>query len=204
MRLHTDNLERMRKRGMDLADEEGTPIDLHAIGKPTTLKTYVSALVCLLREMPEHARLLKRYRKHLSQLSDHTDKSYDGSTLNARQQANWIDWEAIVRRRQELSERTKRTDADASTMHDHLLLVMYFVMAPARNNDCEMEIVRDKKRVPRSRNFYIVNTDGQDIMVLNCYKTSKHHGQRRVKVPKYVHSVVKDCLEKLPRRYLFA
>ena len=67
-----------------------------------------------------------------------------------------------------------------------------------------MEIVRDRKRVPRANNFYIVNRDGQDIMVINPYKTSKHHGQRRVKVPEQVQSVVRDSLEKLPRKYLFA
>lgn len=51
MRLHSDNLERMRKRWLDLADVDGTLVDLHAIGKPTTVKTYVSAIVCLLREI---------------------------------------------------------------------------------------------------------------------------------------------------------
>ncbi len=73
-----------------------------------------------------------------------------------------------------------------------------------RNDYCEMEIVRDRKRVPRTNKFYIVNAEGQDIMVINRYKTAKHHGQRRVKLPDQVQSVVRDSLEKLPRKYLFA
>ena len=67
-----------------------------------------------------------------------------------------------------------------------------------------MEIVKDRTRVPRPKNFYIVDADSQDIMVLNRYKTSKHHGHGRFKVPEQVQPVVRDSLEKLPRKYLFA
>ena len=68
-----------------------------------------------------------------------------------------------------------------------------------------MEIVRDRTRVPRPKNFYIVNADSQDIMVLNRYKTSsRHHGQGQFKVPEQVQPVVRDSLEKLPRKFTFA
>ena len=150
------------------------------------------------------SELLKRYRKHLSDMSDHIDKSYDGSTLTEHQQANWIRWEDILERKRELGEQAERADADPSAIYGHLLLVMYLVIPPGRNDYREMEIVRDRKRVPRSSNYYIVNRDGQDIMVLNRYKTAKCHGQRRIKVPEQVQSVVCDSLERLPRKYSFS
>ena len=58
--------------------------------------------------------------------------------------------------------------------------------------------------MPRAKNFYVVNADSQDIMVLNRYKTSGHHGQGQFKVPEQVQLVVRDSLEKVPRKYTFA
>ena len=52
-----------------------------------------------------------------------------------------------------------------------------------RNDYSAMEVMRDKKRVPRSGSYYIVNSEGHDVMVLNCYKMAKHYGQKRVRVP---------------------
>ena len=67
--LEPDQAHRLRKRGVDVGDVDGTLIDLHSAGKPSTVKTYVRAIVCLLWEMPEQEGLLKEYRKHLSQPS---------------------------------------------------------------------------------------------------------------------------------------
>ena len=130
IRLHADNLERVRKRGLDVSDVDGTLVDLHAAGKPSTVKTYVSALVCMLREMPGHEGLLKEYRKHLRDLSDYIDKGYDGSTLTERQKENWIGWEDIVERRREL-DAAVQGEHGAAIMYDHLLLTMYSVLPPA-------------------------------------------------------------------------
>ncbi|CAL5225325.1 g8128 [Coccomyxa viridis] len=180
IRLHTDNLERVRRRGLDVSDVDGTLVDLHAAGKPSTVKT-----------------------KHLRDLSEHIDRGYDGSTLTDRQKENWIGWDDIIGRRRELDAAVEG-DHGAGTMYDHLLLTMYSVLPPARNDYCGMEVVRDRKRVPRNSNYYIVNNGGQDVMVLNKYKTSKHYGQRRVSVPEQVQDVVRKSLDRVPRKYLFA
>ena len=73
-----------------------------------------------------------------------------------------------------------------------------------RDNYSAMEVVRDRKRVPRSGNYYIVNSEGHDVMVLNRYKTAKHYGQKRVRVPEQVQSVVRASLDRVPRKYLFS
>lgn len=91
------------------------------------MKTYVSALVCLLQEMPGQEKLLKGYRKHLSQLSRRIDEGYDGSTLTERQKENWIGWEDIMSRREELE---REAGTSPAAMYDHLLLMLYSVMPP--------------------------------------------------------------------------
>ena len=127
LRLHLDNLERLRKRDLDVGDVDSTLVDLRASGKPTTVKTYVSALFCLLREMPGQEKLLKGYRKHLSQLSQRIDEGYGGSNLTERQKGNWIAWEDIMSRREELEREAERSPA---AMYDQLPLTLYSVMPP--------------------------------------------------------------------------
>ena len=77
-------------------------------------------------------------------------------------------------------------------------------MVTQRNDYCSMEIVRDKKRVPRANNYYILQKDGQDVMVLNRYKTAKHYGQKRVKVPEQVQSTIRASLDRFQRKYMFS
>ena len=97
-------------------------MDLHQTGKPTMVKTSVSALVSGAK-----GACITPSRAFSARAPPSADRGYNGSILTERERENWMDWDDIVSRRKELE---KEAESSTAAMYDHPLLTLYSVMPP--------------------------------------------------------------------------
>lgn len=141
--------------------------------------------------------------------------------LNETAQRGWMSWDQIVERRDELADRVAElmekkwgvelSAEEYSTVQQHLVLCLYTYIPPMRNDYGEVQIT-STKRNKRKRddgkqlNWYFMDAEVPegDELIFNDYKTAKHYGSKRVKVPKKLADVVADSLQLAPRLWLLS
>lgn len=209
--LDTANIIRLRTRSLDIADSAATIASLKARYKPGTVRTYVSAIINLMRatgnDSGEH---YKRYRAAMAETHKLDDERYNDNPLTENQEANWMSWEELVAARDEVAAKAAAVQAplnrtDRAVLDRHLLLSVFTMMPPRRNEYGTMEFARDKTRKPRQGNFYNMGENHElDYMVFNAYKTKKRYGRNIEHVPPELAKIVRRSLELMPRSHLFS
>jgi hypothetical protein len=150
-----------------------------------------------------------------------TDELKKTEPLNENAQRGWMSWDDIVARRSELADKVDElmekkqgldlTEEEYSTVQQHLVLCLYTYIPPMRNDYGKVQIT-STRRNKRKRddgeqlNWYYVDAEVPegDELILNDYKTSKHYGSKRIKVPLKLANVVAESLQLAPRLWLLS
>jgi hypothetical protein len=205
------NLTRLKARSLDIESSEATIASLFEAHKPATVRTYASAVINLLRASGrEGDRVFKDWKKALARTHKATDEQYGKSALTDRQRANWVSWDDLVEARKRLAERTRAIGpgplkpGQRAAVERHLLMSLFTLLPPRRNEYGTVEFVAERKRHKRVGNYYMLGADAEDYIVLNDYKTAKSHGREVIKVPDELVTVVRRSLELFPRTHMFA
>lgn len=85
---------------------------------------------------------------------------------------------------------------------DRLLVSMYTMILPARDDYYATEIIRGDE-VPTQPNFIRILEDGKMILTLNDFKTNKIYNQLITVLPPQLIIEINSSLEKQPRSFLF-
>lgn len=115
-----------------------------------------------------------------------------------REKENWVRWTDVLAKEHELS-------AIEFGSNDHLLLAMYSLIEPLRQDFGTVAIVYGKHRDDdeRAGNFVVIPLTGPATLVLNNYKTQKVYGTYRRQLPETLSDIIRTNLKKYPRSHLF-
>lgn len=116
-----------------------------------------------------------------------------------RERDNWVAWPRVLEKERQLAA----TDFGG---FDHLLLAMYCLIEPLRQNFGRVRIYRAAPAEASSgenENHLVLTPGGRGTLVLADYKTSKKYGTFRRDLPPELVAVIEKSLERFPRRYLF-
>jgi hypothetical protein len=136
-----------------------------------------------------------------------------------REEVNWISYEQIEDKRDELDERILATiipkfiakDAltfeDKLLLVDHLLLCLYTYLPPVRNDYGACHILyleqETKNKKPGDVNVCYIDDDlSKWKFVISTHKTVNSMGIKTFKIPKLLANVIKRSICLLPRLYL--
>lgn len=113
-----------------------------------------------------------------------------------RERKNWVPWPKVLEAERDLSE-------SAYGSWDHLLLAMYCLIEPLRQNYGDVRLA--KKDLGNDCNFIVVpKSPGQPArLVLNHYKTAAKYGRFERELPTELWEVIEASLQEHPRDYLF-
>lgn len=189
VQLTISNLRRLQDREYDFADPEKVAARLREAHKPSTARTYISALINYLSASGKDPAALKEYRKELVRLEKEIGIDYHRAAFTDRQKEQLVKWEDILAHRDALEPDVNNMAAPLKgralkKMYDHLLLSFYTHMPPGRNEYRMLRIVDEppKGKGSKEENFYVKGEDG-DQLILHRYKTAKHYGSARVPLP---------------------
>lgn len=133
-----------------------------------------------------------------TQASQEIDKRYLSAEPSERERRNWVPWDQVLAREAQLS-------ATQFGSTDHLLLAMYCLIEPLRQDFGVLRVVLDHppEDTGTGNHLVIARNASWGKLILNDYKTSKHYSTLQRDLPSNLLAVIKASLMAMPRRYLF-
>jgi hypothetical protein len=118
--------------------------------------------------------------------------------LTNREKEAWVPWADVVHREQQLA-----TEDFGS--FDHLLLAMYCLIEPLRQDFGNVRIFRASPAYPQTyeKHNYMVIQPTSGELVLNKYKTSRKYKTLLRPIPEGLLRIIHASLRTCPREYLF-
>lgn len=167
----------------------------------STEQNYLSAIVSALSTRKDDHLYKTIYRTYKEILNEKLGKrdEIDSSVKTESQKENWIDWEDVLKKWNELDEEVSIFKGDKSItkknfeiLLDYLVLSLYVLIPPRRNKDYMLMYILlkkdDKPLEPEIKNYLDIENEE---MVFNHYKTAKHYGVQIEKIPEEMLNVIK-------------
>lgn len=162
----------------------------------TSFKINATAVLALFRYNPKfkdkHKEIHEKWAKAFTEADQKVNNRYEENRPTERQAEGYVPYEKIVEVRDSLPEG-----------HIHrLLLDMYTHIRPMRCEYSRVALYRGKVPTDPEPN-YILITGKKGRMVLNHFKTRKHHDTYDIDLPVAIMTDLFKSLEELPRDWLF-
>lgn len=169
----------------------------------STQKNYVASILSILSVHKDKKGIEELHNKY-TEIMDNIVKVLESenpeNTKSKKQEKNWISWDEILKKRDEL-ETTIRQDLKGLKFKDMdkrkhynvllntVVLSIYTLIPPRRNDYAIMEVVQDEKDASNDRMNYLVLNDSK--FIYNNYKTDKTFGKQEIDIPKNLMNVIK-------------
>lgn len=138
--------------------------------------------------------------KALSKIMDKVREEMEEAKMTPKQDQNWVTWKEVLEVERRLAE-----NPDTYGGYDHLLVAMYCLIEPLRQNFGNVKIhhATPSGETATTKNFIVITPAGKGTLVLNDYKTSHKYGRFSRELPDSLVKVIQASLEQDPRDYLF-
>lgn len=140
----------------------------------------------------------QQYTEFQNEMSQSVNERYMAAEPSDKERRNWVAWPEVLAKERELAAREYGSS-------DHLLLAMYSLIEPLRQDYGALRILVDREPPDGAKgNYLVISSDGsRGKLVLNTYKTAKHYGVFERALPTQLLAVIKASLIASPRAYLF-
>jgi hypothetical protein len=169
-----------------------------------TRRRFIAAVRSLFKLDPEikerYPGCDDKWKKSMTILDDAYREQAMSAQLTDRERKNWVPWSKILEKEAFLAE----TEYGS---FDHLLLAMYCLIEPLRQNFGNVRIFI--KTVPpvveesADGNYIVMLGKHRADLVLNDYKTSSKYGTFQRNLPEKLVRIIEKSLTEYPRKFLF-
>jgi hypothetical protein len=200
---------------LDWLEEVDSVMELLSKYKETSKKVHIVPLVVLTRaHSPE---LAQKYEKELDKCIESIAKaSKNGDQEKTQREVdNWVTLVDIRNKMRQLRRiiRDKippksmddRTVDDNRIVLQYLLLNLYTLLNPLRNDYADLRIVPcGESEADQSINVVTEEPRGKFTMTLRQYKTARKYGPKTYIFPKQLNAVITESLSLFPRAYMLS
>lgn len=176
--------------------------------KPATLVAYIIPLCKMYtihpQFMDEHTPQYLLWRSYLNHYNTKRMDEYETSKMTDEQIANTVSYDDMKHRFCEL-EKNPQIMIDQRLHMQYLLLALFLTIKPKRADLGDVYISVDGK-IPKEyaeKNYIIIKSSEEGLLVINDYKTSKIYGTLEEHLSKELTTVIQKSLEFRPRKHLF-
>lgn len=169
---------------------------------PLTQRAFVSAVKAVFHHNPElketKPRTFQQFTEYQNEMSQAINERYMAAQPSEKEQRNWVPWPDVLAKEQELAHSEYGS-------YDHLLLAMYCLIEPLRQDYGTLKILVDKLPPEDSTGNYlaVASNASWGKLILNTYKTAKNYGVFQRDLPADLLAVIRANLLAHPRAYLF-
>lgn len=168
----------------------------------STRRTMVVAIKSIFKHVPslqcDYPHAYKKWHEYFKQLDEDVSKRVLAGEPSERERRHWVHWTDVVAKERELA-------STAYASPDHLLLAMYVLIEPGRQDYNAVYILPRMPRDMTKGNFLVLPEDAAlpATLVLNDYKTSKAYSTYQRELPTELTAIIRESLRQRPRKYLF-
>lgn len=169
----------------------------------STKKNYVASILSVLsvyKDKKGMNDLHAKYSEMMETLVKELDEQNPDNTKSSKQQENWMSWNEIMEKRDELETSVRQElkgvrfkDMDKRNHYNILLnlvvLSLYTLIPPRRNDYATMEIIMNEEDAKDDNMNYLVFNDSK--FIYNNYKTSGKFGKQEMDIPPKLMNVIK-------------
>lgn len=176
-------------------DLKDTEVLLHHIekkGTENTRKNYLAAVVKLMRT----ADIGEEYIKPMTERMNHAvEKTKPSEYWNEKQKDNLMTMEEIenIRKNMLVGITNFQTRHNYDTLLDFVILSLYTLIPPRRNEYFKMEVITSPDQVKEGKNYLLWGKQ-KKMFVFQDYKTKKAYGKETIPIPPKLQDVIKMYL----------
>ena len=169
--------------------------------KPNTVRNYliaVSSVLGLDKSTKPKQKIYNTYFNLMMNMNKTLKEVEHSNTKSDTQQKNWIDWNDVIEQYNTLEQKVNTfkgkkiiTEAEYNTLLQYMILSLYVLLPPRRNEYRDMLIVN---KVPKdtTENYLVLDTHQ---IIFNKYKTAKAEGSLTVDIPVALQDVLSVYLK---------
>lgn len=172
----------------------------------STQKTFYAAIVSCLSFYNDKSAYKSTYKFFFEKMMGKAKDMKDAATgdKTEKQKANWVEWNAIVEKKDELMKEVSvfannktLSPGEYEKLLQLLVLSLYVCVPPRRNQDyLNMFIVKKHdEKMPSENNYLDLETKK---FIFNKYKTAKKYGEQTVSIPDDMMNVINIYLKHNP------
>lgn len=169
--------------------------------KDNTKRSYYISIVSALSVEPKLKKLYNNYHTKMMEINDKI-KQIPTSEKSETQKNNWIEWEDVKKKYDELLDNVKKlpkklkNESQYNVLLNFVVLSLYTLIQPRRNVDYQkMNAIKGINITDKNHNYYNVD---ENTFEFNIYKTSKKDGQLIEEVPEDLKEVITLYLKHHP------
>jgi len=154
-------------------------------------KSFYIAIVSLLKLQNTLKKELEVYRAKQLEYNTEQKKIYADQVLSPNEEPKFMAWPDILKAAKDMAHGSE----------DHLVVSLYTLLPPLRNDFAKMKVVSELPEAPSGN--YLVHNPKTSQIVLNEFKTSRRYGTQTIPVPAKLHTIIKKYLKANPTTILF-
>lgn len=148
----------------------------------------ITSVLSMYKDKAGYKKIYQQYHdKMMERVEEKRDEEKEGVVKSKKQAENWLTWDEIQSRKNELKGGliTKKRSVDTAEydkLLQYVILSLYTEVAPRRNQDyLSMHIVKKwNDKMPNDKNY--LDVAGKRF-IYNVYKTSKKYGTQIEEIP---------------------
>jgi hypothetical protein len=152
--------------------------------KPNTRRSYIISIVSVL-DKEKDKKLYDYYYRLMMDMNKSYKEEASKNEKSETQKENWIEWEEVESKLQELEEQVKKykkniSEEEYNKVLQYIILSLYVYNPPRRNQDYSyMNIVKNKEPEDKTLNYLIYD---ENKFVFNKFKTAKKEGSSEIEI----------------------
>lgn len=148
------------------------------------------------RLLNENYQLFEKWNNNNKKIKKIVFEMYEESKPTTNKQINGnISFDKLEKIRDDIK--------DKELHYAKLLLGLYTLIPPVRNDYYDMKIVNDEKDIEDDTKNYLIYNDNKTVIILNEYKTKDTYNKIEIPLPIKLIEIIKWSLNIVPRNYLF-
>jgi hypothetical protein len=154
-------------------------------------KAFYITIVSLLKLQNTLKKEIEIYRAKQLEYNTKQSKIYEEQVLSPTEETKFMTWPDILKAAKDMAHGSE----------DHLIVSLYTLLPPLRNDFVKMKVVSE---IPTdaSGNYLVVNPKTSQI-ILNEFKTSRKYGTQTIPISSKLHTIIKKYLKAHPTDVLF-
>lgn len=155
--------------------------------KSNTYKNKIASIIAYLKAHKKEKKVLEKYNDELDIIQSKMLREKKKFEKNDTEKENWMDKEQLQNKLSDMKKNIIKVN-DFDDLEDLMkyTLLMFHINYPLRNDlsDAEILSVKDYIKMDKEdpdKNYIVIdNKKGQ--LILNNYKTKKHHGKQKINI----------------------
>lgn len=165
-----------------------------------TQKAFLAAVCAHLKQSSNSTEAAATWCKESAKTNQKVREYYEEGKASTHQEEAYIPWQHVLQVHKDLSKTHYASK-------DHLLLAMYVLEPPKRQDYGAVKIVSDDDHVQQTdttQNYLVVSKDkSAATLILNSYKTAKKYGKLEFQLHPNLVKIIVTSLRVHPRDFLF-